>query len=114
MPRIKLTVSEEVLETAKLSSRAFDPDMGGYEAFQLVEEDGRYSYTVDVSEEFYQAFISFKSYPILLAQSIDRDFDNRFPDSPRPSFIEVTAFCDSVEIQVLPPIMFATEQENDN
>lgn len=98
MPRLTLIVPESNLETAKLASQAFDPDVGGYDAFQIIEADGRYSYTVDASDEYAEAFQAFKLYPELLLHSIELDFAQRFPDVAVPTLEEVTAFCDAVEI----------------
>lgn len=98
MPRLTLIVPESCLTAAKMASKAFDPDVGGEDAFQIIEADGRYSYTVDASNEYAEAFAAFKVFPELLLQSIQLDFETRFPDATVPTLEEVTAFCDAVEI----------------
>lgn len=98
MPRLTLIVPESCLQAAKIASKAFDPDVGGEDAFQVVEADGRYSYTVDASPEYAEAFTAFKLYPELLLQSIELDFAQRFPDATPPSLEALTAFCQQVEI----------------
>lgn len=98
MPRLTLIIPESCLNAAKMASKAFDPDVGGYDAFQIIEADGRYSYTVEASDEYAEAFAAFKVFPELLLQSIELDFAQRFPDATVPTLEEVTAFCDAVEI----------------
>lgn len=98
MKRIKLTVPADVLRTAKLASQAMDPDVGGFNAFEIQEEDGRYSYTVDVSDEYLQAFEVFRAFPDMLRQTIALDFERRFPSTSPPSLSECEAFCDALNI----------------
>lgn len=101
MPRIKLTVPAEVLTTAKLASQAMDPDVGGFAAFEIQEEDGRYSYTVDVSDEYFAAFQAFLQLPELLRESIARDFEQRFPESTPPTLDDCTAFVEQLQLEVI-------------
>ena len=101
MPRIKLSVPATVLATAKLASQAMDPDVGGFHAFEIVEGDGRYSYTVDVSDEYFDAFSVFLLLPDLLRDSIARDFEQRFPDTEPPTVAECEAFCAALVIEVM-------------
>lgn len=101
MKRIKLTVPPEVLHTAKLASQAMDPDVGGFNAFEIVEEDGRYSYTVDVSDEYFAAFQAFMEMPELLRESIARDFETRFPDSMPPTAEDCADFVAALQIEVI-------------
>lgn len=102
MPRIKLTVPAEVLHTAKLASQAMDPDVGGFAAFEAPDEvTGLYSYTVDVSDEYFDAFRAFLLLPELLRESIARDFEQRFPDDEPPTLEECVSFCDKLQIEVL-------------
>lgn len=100
MKRIKLTVPAEVLDTAKLASQAMDPDVGGFHAFEIVEEDGRHSYTVDVSDEYFDAFSAFLL-PDLLRESIARDFEQRFPESTPPTAEDCAAFVKVLQIEVI-------------
>lgn len=102
MPRIKLTVPAEVLTTAKLASQAMDPDVGGIHAFEAPDEEtGLYSYTVDVSDEYLQAFEVFRACPDMLRQSIALDFEHRFPDTDPPTLAECEAFCNALVIEVI-------------
>lgn len=101
MKRIKLTVPPEVLHTAKLASQAMDPDVGGFHAFEIVEEDGRHSYTVDVSDEYFDAFSAFLLLPDLLRESIARDFETRFPGTEPPTLAECEAFTAALQIEVM-------------
>lgn len=102
MKRIKLTVPADVLHTAKLSSQAMDPDVGGFAAFEAPDEvTGLYSYTVDVSDEYLAAFEVFKGYPAMLQQTIALDFEHRFPDTEPPTLAECEAFCAALVIEVI-------------
>jgi hypothetical protein len=102
MKRIKLTVPAEVLMTAKLASQAMDPDVGGYHAFEAPDEaTGLYSYTVNVSDEYLQAFDVFKDYPAYLQQSIALDFETRFPDAEPPTLADCEAFTAALVIEVV-------------
>lgn len=101
MKRIKLTVPAEVLTTAKLASQAMDPDVGGFNAFEIVEDDGRHSYTVDVSDEYFAAFQAFTAMPELLRDSIARDFEIRFPETEPPTLDDCAAFVAKLQIEVI-------------
>lgn len=101
MTRIRLTVPESCLETAKLASQAMDADVAGYDAFEITDESGNYTYTVDVSDEYLTAFEIFKQYPEQLLQSIELDFGLRFQDLKPPSLEDCKGFCSSLIIEVL-------------
>lgn len=100
MPQITLRVPPRVLETAKRVAQAFDPDVGGYDSFEPVDDAGMHVCRVDVSDEYAAAFPLFKSYPSLLHQSIAQDFSQRFPDAPVPSLADVDAFCAALVIEI--------------
>ena len=101
MKRIKLTVPASVLHTAKLASQAMDPDVGGFNAFEIVEDDARYSYTVDVSDQYFEAFSAFLQMPDLLRDSIARDFAQRFPESTPPTLDDCAAFVAQLQLEVI-------------
>lgn len=102
MKRIKLTVPYGVLTTAKLASQAMDPDVGGFNAFDAPDETtGLYSYTVDVSDEYFAAFQAFLRMPALLQESIARDFEQRFPDSTPPTAEACTAFVEQLQLEAI-------------
>lgn len=101
MKRITLTVPAEVLQTAKLASEAMDPDVGGIHAFDQQNEAGDWTYTVNVSDEYLQAFEVFRAYPDMLQQTIALDFEHRFPDAEPPTLAECEAFCNALQIEVM-------------
>lgn len=101
MKRITLTVPAEVLQTAKLASQAMDPDVGGIYAFEAPDESGLYSYTVNVSDGYLQAFEVFREYPETLQQTIALDFEHRFPDAEPPTLADCEAFCNALQIEVM-------------
>lgn len=98
MKRITLIVPAEVLQTAKLASQALDTDVGGFHAFEAPNEAGLYSYTVNVSDEYLQAFDYFKDHPAALLSVIQYDFEHRFPDATPPTLAECEAFCEKVKL----------------
>lgn len=104
MIRIKLTIPAPLVPIAKLISQAMDPDVGGYAAFEQTENELLYSYTVDVSDEYYAAFLYFREYPALLQQSVALDFSIRFPDVEPPSLTQCIAFAIAVVIEELPAL----------
>ena len=102
MKRITLTVPPEVLQTAKLASQAFDPDVGGFYAFEAPDEEtGLYSYTVNASDEYLQAFEVFRAQPEMLQQSIALDFEHRFPEATPPSLKDCEDFTQQLIIEVI-------------
>lgn len=102
MKRIKLTVPPEVLHTAKLASQAMDPDVGGFAAFEAPDETtGLYSYTVDVSDEYFAAFQAFLQMSELLRESIARDFEIRFPSAEPPTAGDCADFVGLLQLEVI-------------
>lgn len=100
MPQVTLKVPPSVLEAAKRAAQAFDNDVGGYASFEPTDDAGMHICTVDVSDEYAEAFPAFKAFPELLHDTIARDFAARFPDDDVPTLSDVAAFCDVVEIVV--------------
>lgn len=98
MPILKMRIPASVLEAAKLAAQAFDPDVGGYDSWQLTDDQGRHLFICDVSQEYFEAFPVIKFYPEYLLDAITRDFAERFPDTQPPSLEALTAFCEQVEI----------------
>ena len=103
--RITLVIPIELVEVAKRVSRAMDPDIGGYDAFQLpADEEGNaipattVSYTTNCVPEFAQAIAFFKAEPTLLHESVLRDYAARWPEETPPTLAEVEAFCAAVEV----------------
>lgn len=106
--RITLTVPPALVSIAKRISRAMDPDVGGYEAFQpATDEEGQpipaavVSYTTNCVPEFAQAIAFFKAAPALLHESVLRDYAARWPDLTPPTLAEVEAFCAGVTVEVI-------------
>lgn len=97
---ITLRVPADVLETAKRAAQAFDPDVGGYGSFATIDDAGMHVCNVDVSDEYAAAFPMLKLNPTLLHQSVERDFLQRFPDSPVPTLADVEAFCLALVIEI--------------
>lgn len=100
MPQITLKIPPKSLITAKLVAQCFDPDLGGYDSFEPIDDAGMHVCRVDVSDEYAAAFPMFKLHPTLLHQSIEQDFSQRFPDAPVPTLADVDAFCAALVIEI--------------
>ncbi|UCV13767.1 hypothetical protein [Quatrionicoccus australiensis] len=98
---ITMTVSIEQLETAKRISRALDPDVGGYEAFQQRNEDGtKARYSTPCTADFARNAAMLLMIPSELHAVVAADYAARWSDLPVPTLDDVTAFCANVECYV--------------
>lgn len=98
---ITLVVSIDQLETAKRISRALDPDVGGYEAFQQRNEDGTKAiYSTPCTASFAANAAMLLALPDELLAVVAADYAARWADLPAPTLEEVTAFCADVECYV--------------
>lgn len=95
---ITLTIDLSHLETAKRISRALDPDVGGYNAFQQRSEDGtRATYSTPCTESFATNAAMLLMVPEELLKVVEQDYFSRWPDLTPPSLDEIIAFCSDVE-----------------
>lgn len=99
MKHVLLRVPASSLATARRVAQAFDPDVGGYDSFEPVDEEGLHICSVDVSDEYAQAFLAFKQYPEFLQAQIEFEFVLRFPEAPIPALSDIEAFCEALLIQ---------------
>ncbi len=100
---IVLIIPEDagIIATAKAASRALDPDMGGYEAFQQVVTDGTNNFRIyasPITAAIAAAMPQMKAYPPALKQMIDADYALRWPDAVAPTLAEVEAFTTAVQM----------------
>lgn len=101
---ITLIVSLDQLETAKRISRALDPDVGGYEAFQRRSEDGTKAiYSTPCTADFASNAAMLLALPEKLLTVVAADYDTRWPDFEVPTLAEVSEFCAVVECFVDDP-----------
>ena len=92
---------EAIIATAKAASRALDPDMGGYEAFQQVVTDGTNNFRIyasPITAAIAAAMPQMKGYPPALKQVIDADYALRWPEETAPTLAEVEAFTAAVQM----------------
>lgn len=95
---ITMSVSLDQLETAKRISRALDPDVGGYEAFQQRSEDGTKAiYTTPCTASFAANAAMLLMVPAELHAVVAADYAARWTDMPVPMLAEVGEFCADVE-----------------
>ena len=90
-----------IIATAKAASRALDPDMGGYEAFQQVVTDGVANFRIyasPITAGTAAALPQMQAYPPALKQVIDADYATRWPEDIPPTLAEVEAFTAAVRI----------------
>ena len=92
--------------------KALDPDVGGDKSFIPVDatydEDGNILtqptlLRVDTpcDEQLAQVVPYLLANPEFLLGTIELDFDNRFPEYPRPTLEDVQGFCNLATIEVL-------------
>jgi hypothetical protein len=94
---IVLIIPEDatIIATAKAASRALDPDIGGYEAFEQVVTDGTDNYRIyasPITAATAAAIPQMQVYPVALKARIDADIAERWPGETAPTLAEVTAF----------------------
>jgi len=100
---IVLIIPEDaaIIATAKAASRALDPDLGGYEAFQQVVTDGANNFRIyasPINAATAAAMPQMKGYPPALKQVIDADYALRWPEEVAPTLAEVEAFTAAVQM----------------
>jgi hypothetical protein len=91
--RITLTTPASTLETAKRASQALDEDCGGYLAFQTQDEQGNYTYSVELPEGYPEQIAALMADANLLHSFITQQLTTRFPDDPIPSLGDCEALC---------------------
>ncbi len=94
---IVLIIPEDaaIIATAKAASRALDPDIGGYEAFEQVVTDGTDNYRIyasPITAATAAAMPQMQASPAVLKAKIDADIAERWPGETAPTLAEVTAF----------------------
>lgn len=98
---ITMSVSLDQLETAKRISRALDPDVGGYDAFQQQNEEGtRAIYTSPCTADFASSAAMLIMVPAELHAVVAADYAARWHNLPVPTLDEIAAFCADVECYV--------------
>ncbi len=90
-----------IIATAKAASRALDPDIGGYSAFDQVVTDGTDNFRIyasPITAAIAAALPQMKVYPVMLHQMITADCAARWPEDVPPTLAEVEAFTTAVRI----------------
>lgn len=100
---IVLIIPEDaaIVATAKAASRALDPDLGGYEAFEQVVTDGANNFRIyasPITAAIAAAMPQMKGYPPALKQVIDADYALRWPEETAPTLAEVEVFTAAVQM----------------
>ena len=91
----------DIIATAKAASRALDPDIGGYEAFEQGVTDGTNNFRIyasPITAAIAAAMPQMKGYPPALKQVIDADYAARWPEDTPPTLAEVEAFTAAVQM----------------
>ncbi len=111
---ITLAVPAPMTETAKRLSQAFDPDVGGYLAFEREATDATgkvYAvYGTPCESSFAAAMAYLQSDPQALLDSTARDYAVRWPDDPLPTLAEVTQFCADLKMSYVYGIQAGMEE----
>jgi hypothetical protein len=100
---ITLIVPLDALDIAKRVSRALDPDVGGYDAFQSrVTKAGVEfaSYSTSCVASFAQNAAMLLAIPEELYAMVSADYASRWPDLECPTLEECTALCSVIECYV--------------
>ena len=96
-----------IIETARACSRAFDPDMGGYLAFeyQATDEQGvplpppaTVSYSTPISSATLAQLQYLMTNPTALKAAVDADYAERWPGKAKPTLAQIEALCAVVEL----------------
>ena len=91
--RLTLTTHASTLETAKRASQALDEDCGGYAAFETQDEQGNYTYSVELPEGYPEQIAALMVDANLLHSFIEQQLTTRFPDDPIPTLQDCEALC---------------------
>ena len=91
--RLTLTTPASCLETAKRASQALDADVGGIHAFELQDEQGNYTYSVELPEGYPEQIAALMADANLLHSFITQQLTTRFPDDPIPTLADCEALC---------------------
>lgn len=75
---ITIIVPEELIDAASLLMQAFDPDVGGYDSFLPVTEDGLFCCSMPASAELETLFNDLKDKPAKLTNFVQEQQDLRF------------------------------------
>lgn len=85
-------------EVAKKVSRSLDPDVGGYEAFELyLSADGNQpatyvAYSTPCKESFIDILAAVEADPTVLHSLVVADYDARWPEEVVPTEVECLSF----------------------
>ena len=96
--RLTLTTPAATLETAKRASQALDADVGGYLAFQIQDEQGNYTYSVELPEGYPEQIQALMASGTLLHNFITEQFAQRFPSDPVPTLEQCNELCSKLVI----------------
>ena len=110
--RIICTVPAPLGVIAAAVGKALDGDVGGEHSFRpldatydeqgnILTQPTKLITEAPCIEELAQTVPYLIANPAMLLATIELDFDNRFPDYPRPTLAEVEAFCAAATVEVL-------------
>lgn len=96
-----------IIDTARACSRAFDPDLGGYSAFeyQTTDEQGAplpppatVSYSTPISSATLAQLQYLMTNPTALKSVVDAEYADRWPGKAKPTLAQIEALCAVVEL----------------
>jgi len=99
---VTLALPAPLTETAKQLSRSFDPDSGGYLAFERTATDaqgGLYAVYGSPCETSFASKIAYlQANPAALLAAVEADYAERWPDLTPPTLADCEAFCAGIRV----------------
>ena len=95
--------NEAILATAKAASRALDPDIGGYFAFEQQATNGTNNYRYygcPCTKQTADSIQYMQAVPAMLHGAIAQDYATRWPGEVPPTLAECQAFVAALQIRV--------------
>lgn len=105
---ITITVPLAIVDIAKQLSRAFDPDVGGYEAFAYPTQDDNgapipapdtVTYSSPCTADYRAAMLFLQTDPQALLESVQRDYAMRWPELTPPTLDDCSRFVSEAKIE---------------
>jgi hypothetical protein len=93
---ITLIAPLSLLSIASAISRALDPDVGGADSWQAV--DDKITVTTPCTEQFYNQTLYLLNNPHALYDVVLADYANRWADMTSPTLSDCQQFCSGVSV----------------
>jgi len=99
---VTIALPAPLTETAKQLSRSFDPDQGGYLAFERTATDASGTvyavYGTPCTSTFAAQIAYLQATPAALLTAVEADYAERWPDMTPPTLADCEAFCAGIMV----------------